>query len=169
MKRILTVIFACALAICAFAQDIVGKYPDNYQGDGQYYVARALDPLMGSLGRYSVTELLKMEHKDAVDAIGDRGCFTLNSGVVVTPVGDGEGALILNVKPANFTYEYSAYDDIDCYYMIEFIVNRYSPSEEPIDTAELMEGNSIDLPVPTGTLRISVSGTVCVFTLLPGE
>lgn len=169
MNRILTLIIAISIACAAFAQDLVGKYPDNYQGDGQYHVARVLDPLMGSLGSSTSIQLLKFEHLDAVDAIGDRGQFVLSSGVVVIPCQSPEGGLNLAVKPASFVYEYSAFDEIDCLQMIGFIAGRYSPTDEPIDPCDVVEAGSIDLPVPTGTLRIEATSSRCVFILLPAE
>lgn len=169
MKKIFALIIAMAIACAARAQEIVALYPDNYQSDCQYYAARVLDPLMGSLGTSTVAQLLKFEHLDAVDAIGDRGKFTMSSGVVVTPKRDVDGALQLGSRPASIAYEYSAYDEIECLEMIGFFANRYSPSEEPINPCEVVEAGSVDLPVPTGTLRITATPSLCVFELLPGE
>lgn len=160
---------ALALACAARAQDLVAKYPDNYKGDNQYRVARAVDPLMGLLGSSTSAQLLKFERLDPVDAIGDRGQFTLGSGVVVTPVRNADGSLNLGVKPATMVYEYSALDDIDLMDMIDFMANRYSQQEEPIDPNDVVEAGMVELPVPTGTLRITATPILCVFTLCPGE
>lgn len=160
---------ALAFACAAWAQEVVALYPDNYKGDNQYRAARALDPMMGSLGKSSVAELLKFEHLDVFEAIGDRGQFTMKSGLVVTPSRDTDGSLLIGARPASIAYEYSAYDEIDCLEMIGFLANRYSPSEEPINADEVVEAGGIDLPVPTGTLRITATPGICVFALLPTE
>ena len=169
MKKILTLIMSMAMACAALAQDVAARYPDNYKGDAQYRVARAVDPLMSSLGTSTVMELLKFERLDAVDAIGDRGQFTMRSGVVVTPKREADGSLNLGIRPVSMSYEYSAYDEFDCLEMISFLADRYSPAEEPINPCEVVEAGSIDLPVPTGTLRITATPSACTFTLLPTE
>lgn len=169
MYRILAFIFAMAMACAVSAQDIATRFPDNYQGDDQYRVARAIDPVMGSLGTYTASQLLRHDRLDAVDAIGDRGCFAMRSGVVVTPRRDADGALNLGVKPASLAYEYSAPSELDCLEMIAFLAERYSPSEEPINPCDVVAGEVAELPVTNGTLRIEGTPGKCVFTLLPSE
>lgn len=166
MNRLITTILAAAIAMAACAQDLITRYPDNYNGDNQYYVARALDPLMTALGRYTSTELLRHERLDPVDAIGDRGFFTLSSGVVATPPRGSDGSLDLGARP-RLSYEYSPIDELDCLEMIQFIANRYAQPEEPFEPYQVIEDGSVDLSVPTGTLRIEVTPYTCSFILFP--
>lgn len=169
MKKIFAAIVAMAFVCGVRAQELVRQYPDDYRSDAQYRVARALDPLMGKLGESTVAQLLDFERLDAVDAIGDRGRFAMRSGVEVIPGRADDGAFDLGVKPAYFIYEYAPYDEYDCMEMISFFADRYSPSAEPINPCEVIEAGSVDLPVPTGTLRITASPERCAFILLPAE